>query len=117
MENRISPTGKPLRLGARRVRITLLTPVEAPDILGGAAITFADVATLWARVEALGGTEDVSAGRAQGLVRTRITLRWRGDVDARMRIRHGTRLFAIIIAFDPDGRRRNLICQCEEITP
>jgi SPP1 family predicted phage head-tail adaptor len=102
---------------ARRARLTLEAPVETPDVLGGAAITFEPVATLWARIEAHGGRERVTGAAAEGVVETRITLRWRDGVDARMRFTDSARLFLIRAVSDPDGRRRDLVCLCEEITP
>lgn len=104
------------KLAARRVRLTLQKPVEVPDTLGGAAITFTDDVTLWAQVEALGGLEDTTAARVQGVIRTRITLRWRDDIKPAMRFRLGMRLFEISSVFDADAKRRNLTCLCEEIT-
>lgn len=105
------------RLGARRVRLALETPVETLDALGGAAITYQPIVTLWARIEARSGRERLSGERLEGTADTRITIRWRGGVDARMRFSLGERAFFIHATFDPDGRRRELVCLCEEISP
>jgi SPP1 family predicted phage head-tail adaptor len=102
---------------SRRSRLVLEMPQETVNALGGAAIQYQPVVTLWARVEIRGGSERLRGGRLEGTSDTRITLRWRGGVDTRQRFRLGSRLFAIRAAFDPDGRRRDLVCLCEEISP
>ncbi|MFN3482260.1 phage head closure protein [Rhabdaerophilum calidifontis] len=103
--------------GLRRHRIVVEAPAEIPDALGGARPGWAVLATLWARIEATGGREPVEAGRAEGRTETRITLRHRPGIDPRMRFRLGARIFLIRAVFDPDGRRRDLVCLCEETTP
>ncbi len=107
----------PTRLAARRLRMSLEYPVETPDAIGGAAIAFAPIMTLWARLEARAGRERTVGDRPEGVAETRITIRWRAGVDTRMRFVAGTRVFAISAVFDPDGRKRDLVCLCQEISP
>lgn len=107
---------KSIAVQSRRSRVTLETPAETVNALGGASIAFQPVVTLWARIEARGGAERERGARLEGGTDTRITLRWRGGVDTRMRFSLDTRIFAIRAAFDPDGRKRDLVCLCEEIS-
>lgn len=100
----------------RRARVTLETPVETVDALGGATVGYQPVVTLWARIEARTGVEKSLGGRLEGATDTRISLRWRGGVDTRMRFSFGDRIFMIRAAFDPDGRKRDLVCLCQEIS-
>lgn len=100
----------------RRARVTLEAPVETTDALGGASLSFQPVVTLWARIEARTGVEKTLGDRLEGATDTRITLRWRGAVDSRMRFIFGTRVFGIRAVFDPDGRKRDLVCLCQEIS-
>lgn len=104
-------------LGTRRTRLVLEAPVETPDALGGAAISWQPIVTLWARIEARGGREKPRGSRLEGSNDIRITLRWRAGVDTRQRLTGEGRVFAIRAAFDPDGRRRDLVCLCEEVAP
>lgn len=104
-------------LGTRRVRLTLEEPVETQDTQGGAAIAYQPLVTLWARIEARGGRERLSGERLEGAADTRITIRWRGGIDTRLRFSLGPRVFAIHAVFDPDGKKRDLVCLCEEISP
>lgn len=104
------------RIENRRCRMVLEAPVETVNALGGATIAFQPITTLWAQLEARGGTERDRGGRLEGTTDSRITIRWRGGIDARMRFTFGARVFAIRSSFDPDGRKRDLVCVCEEIT-
>ena len=104
-------------IGAHRLRLTLEIPVETPDTLGGAAQAFMPLITLWATIEASRGQERAVGERLEGVSDTRITLRWRPGVDTRMRFSAGTRYFEIRAVFDPDGRKRDLVCLCAEVTP
>lgn len=108
----LKPNSQPI--AGRRVRLVLEAPVEVADPLGGAEITHQPLLTLWASVCAQRGGETEVAGRVEGAVDTRITLRWRPGVDAGMRFSDGTRRFVIRAVFDPDGRRRDLVCLCQE---
>ena len=100
-----------------RRRLTLEQPVEAPDGAGGVTRSFAGAATLWGAVAPLGGDEEVRAGAVGQRVTHRIHLRWRAGLDASMRLRLGARLFLIRAVWDPDERRRRLVCLCEEGKP
>lgn len=109
--------GRQSTIAGRRVRLTLEAPVEVGNNLGGAAISFAPVATIWARIELGRGGENVVGERLEARAEARITLRWRANLDPRMRFSGASRLFAIRSVFDPDGSRRNLVCLCQEISP
>lgn len=100
---------------ARRLRATLEEPVETPDGIGGVARVFVPRVTLWARLEPLRGIERGEAQAAQATVGHRLTIRWRGDVTAAMRFVIEGRIYPVTATYDPDGRRRNLVCLVEEV--
>jgi len=104
-------------VGALRRRLTLEAPVATPDGLGGATQTHQPVAALWAQVEWISGGEHWRRGRPEQVATHRVTLRWRADVDAGLRLRDGDRLFDIRAVADPDGSRRRLICLVQEVSP
>jgi SPP1 family predicted phage head-tail adaptor len=110
---------KPLTVpvASRRKRLVLEAPVEAPDSIGGAAISYQTIATLWGEVSAKSGRETSEGGRLEGTIETRIRIRFREAIDARMRFRLGARIFAIRAAFDADGTRRWTTCLVDEVTP
>jgi SPP1 family predicted phage head-tail adaptor len=109
---------RPVRvpLAARRKRLVLEGPVEVPDSIGGAAISYQTLATLWGEVSAKSGRETSEGGRLEGTIKTRIRIRFRETIDARMRFRLGQRIFAIRAAFDAEGTRRWTTCLVEEVT-
>jgi SPP1 family predicted phage head-tail adaptor len=104
-------------VGALRRRLVLEAPVANADGLGGKTQAFSTVAALWARVEWLAGTEQWRRGRPEQSATHRVTLRWRGGVDAGQRLRDGDRLYDIRAVADPDGDRRRLVCLVREISP
>lgn len=94
-------------LGARRRRLVLERPVDEPDGFGGRLRRFVAGPVLWGAVAPAGG----SAGG--GLYRIR--LRYRAGIVPAMRFADGPRRFAIRTAADPDGARRALVCEVEEV--
>lgn len=102
-------------LGMLRTRATLLSPIDQPDEIGGAARSFVPVATLWCRLEPVLGDERFVVGRIEEAVSHRIEMRWRADVTAAMRLAVGSRAFVITATGDPDGRRRRLLVLADEI--
>ena len=103
-------------IGARARRFVLERPIETPDGFGGVLRTFAPGPQLWAAIEAVAAEERVRAGRTEQAGTHRVTLRYRDDVTAAMRLSRGLRRFDIRSAVDPDGRRRDLVCLVEEVS-
>lgn len=101
-------------IGRLRHRLTVQRPDRTADVGGGATITWTDVARVWGAVEPISGRETVVAERQQATVTHKVTLRYRADLDARMRILFGSRSFNIRSLVNPDERGRWLICLCEE---
>jgi SPP1 family predicted phage head-tail adaptor len=104
-------------VGARRKRLVLEAPVEMSDTIGGAAISYQTIASLWGEVIAKTGRETSEGGRLEGANETRIRIRFREGIDARMRFRLGQRVFAIRAAFDAEGLSKITTCLVDEVTP
>jgi SPP1 family predicted phage head-tail adaptor len=104
-------------IGQLRRRLVLEAPVATSDGIGGATQLFEIKAAFWAQLEWLSGSETWQRGRPEQARSYRVTLRWRGDVDAGKRLRDGDRIFDIRSVADPDGSRRRLTCLVEEVTP
>lgn len=107
-------------IGARRRRFVLERPLEAPDGFGGVVRRFEAGPLLWGAIEPLRSVEGTRLGRAEVLATHRVRFRFGPEVTpARitpgMRLASGPRRFAIRSAGDPDGRRRELVCQVEEL--
>ncbi len=103
-------------IGRLRQRVRLEASVVTPTEGGAALASWMAVATLWAEVVPLSGDELVESDRRQGRVTHRVSLRYRGDVTTSHRLVLGTRILDIRSVMTPDGRRRHLICLCEETT-
>lgn len=69
-------------------RIRIQQKTVARDELGGHAETWSDLATVWAETLDLNGKEMFSAKAIGSAVNERITIRYRTDVKADMRVMH-----------------------------
>jgi len=101
-------------IGALRRRITLEAASRAPDGGGGAAVSWAPVATVWAELKSLSGAEVVVADGLQGKVTHEIIIRKRTDVSPAMRLRLGARIFVIWAVLDRDGPDPFIRIEAEE---
>ncbi|QGM96322.1 phage head closure protein [Methylocystis parvus] len=103
-------------IGDLRQRVTIEAPVDAPDDIGGFVRTYATLAQVWALVERRGAGEQFIEQRLEQSARFAVTIRWRVDVTSQMRIIFRGRKLSIESVEDLDGRRRFLLCMCEEIS-
>lgn len=102
-------------IGEMRLRMTLETPVDAPDDFGSMTRTFAPLADVWAQVRPLSGEARFVAERQEQAIDCLVRIRWRAGVTSQMRLTAGARKLLIHSVYDPDERRRFLVCRCEEI--
>ena len=78
-----------IKSGALRYRVTIQRPEVETDGSGEAIVTgWADVATVYAAIEALSGREWLASAQFRPGVTTRIRIRWRDGLDAGMRVLH-----------------------------
>jgi SPP1 family predicted phage head-tail adaptor len=104
-----------MNAGELRHRVTFQK--RGIDPATGGLTGWVDYVTVWAKVEDLSGRSYLQAqmlGEASQ-VTTRITVRWRPDLDPHMRVKFGSRTFDIKAILDPDGRRRSLQIMCAEV--
>lgn len=102
-----------MRAGTLRHRVTLQALEQGRDAYGGPVETWADVATVWASVEAVSGRDFFAARQEQNEVTHKVTIRYRDDVTADMRVLHGGKTFGIVAPL-PDNRRTRLVLMCRE---
>ncbi len=93
-------------VGRLRERVTIEQPVRLPDGAGGADVTWKVLASVWAEVVALAGTEVAPGARDEARQAHRITIRFRDDVTTEMRLSWRGQALNIRGARDPDGKRR-----------
>lgn len=101
------------RPGRLRHRVRIERPVRTDDDGGGATLIWTAVATVWAGLEPRRGSEVVIADKPTARTLYTVTMRYRDDVDATMRLVAGSRVFAIKSAVDVDGMQHWLSCLCE----
>lgn len=103
-------------IGELNRRLTLEEPVETADGAGGAARSYAAVATLWAKVEPVSARYDIVAAGAGGTVTHRIVIRRGPDVSTRHRLVEGARIYRVVAVRDEDSDRRFRVIHAEERT-
>jgi head-tail adaptor len=100
-----------MRAGQLRHRFELQAP--AATVAGGDVTPAYDSRGFaWGELEGLTGT---NRGGITAEAEYRIRVRFRADLDPRWRVVSGSRVFGIISAVDPDGRRRELVLLAREI--
>ncbi len=107
-----------MSIGQLRRRVEIGRYVEAQDPnTGDPARAWQTIATVWAAVEGLSGTQLFQAQQTVDRSTHRVTIRYRPDVEPGMIIRHDGRELTITAALDEDGRRRWLVLTCREVRP
>lgn len=72
--------------GDLRERVTIERPLRTADGAGGADVTWETLASVWAEVATLGGSELTLGERTEARAAHRVTIRFRDDVTAEMRL-------------------------------
>lgn len=84
----------PLNAGRLRHRVVIQSPVSTQDQdTGEAIITWSNLDTVWAEIAPISAREFVASDREDSKVTTRITIRYRDDIDASMRLYHASKDF------------------------
>lgn len=99
---------KTLSAGALRHRVSIDRQDHAQDETTGAVSTsWAEIAaSVPARVTPISGREFIAAAQVGSSITARITIRYRPDLNAAMRIRHGETIYRIkAILPDPNSGR------------
>ena len=96
-----------------RHRVTIQAVTLIFDGMGGWEETWADLATVWARVEALKGEEYFAAAQMQNSVSHRVTMRYRADLTPTHRLIFEGRTLDIEAVL-PDERKSRLVIMCTE---
>lgn len=99
--------------GSLSSRISIKARSTSVDAIGQPVETWTTLATVWANVRHLSGSESIKADRELSVVRASIRIRWRTDVDAGMRVTAGGSTYEIRAVL-PDAQRRefvDLVCE------
>lgn len=100
-----------------RFSVALQTRSTAPA--GGSAgsaltETYTTVATTWASIEGLSGARFLAGQQLEDKITHRIIIRWR-DPTSFTHVLNGTDRYRVRGALDPDGTRRHLELNCEQM--
>jgi len=106
-----------MRAGELRHRITLQTPVEAADGMGGVTTTWIIFKTVWAAIWPLRGAEYITAQQVQSELTHKVRIRYLANLTPKHRIRWGDRYFDIQSIINPDERNIYFEMMCRETTP
>ncbi len=103
-----------MRAGELNERITLQQNTPTRDEFGAEIPHWSDVATVWAKVIALSGNEGIALATAVVTVAYQITLRYRDDVSAAMRVLYEGLTLEIqaVLASDETGA---ILLQCRQV--
>jgi SPP1 family predicted phage head-tail adaptor len=85
-------------------RITLDQEARTADTYGGAVVTWATLATVWANVRPLSGRERADMAAIEAPASYRFTIRRRNDITEAMRIGWNSQVFNIRFIADPGSR-------------
>ena len=77
-----------MQAGRLRHRLAIRQPTISRNEVGEEIITWATLATVWGRIEALRGEEQLQAKQLTAEIVARATLRYRADVSTDMRIQY-----------------------------
>ena len=104
-----------MRAGTLRHRVTLQRYELVVDDYGAPlhGESWKDVATIWASVEAVNGRDFFAARQEQSEVTHKVTIRYRDDVTADMRILHSGKILGIVAPL-PDNKGTRLVLMCRE---
>lgn len=100
--------------GRLRHRVKLQSLTRTPDAGGGYTETMTDVATVWAQVEPLEGTEQLRAMQVSPTLSHRIRMRYKANVTPAMQAVYNGRTFDITSVIDPGERHREIELLVEE---
>jgi len=103
-----------MKIGDLRHRITFQKPIETEDEYLSKTTVWQDVVTVWASVEPLTGREYFYAHQIKNEVSHRVRIRYRTDVNEKMRIKHLERYFKIESMIDMRERHEFLEILCVE---
>lgn len=103
------------RVGRLDQRVKIQSQTNAADGYGGFTVTWADVDTVWAKVEPIRGIENLESGRLQGEQKYRVTIRNRAVTTANRLLwtTNGDAVMQIREVHDPGARAMYLELICE----
>ena len=102
-------------MAALNTRVIIERPSVARDAAGQPIEEWTLVGEVWANVRYLNGIETIKAGAETSLAKASIRVRYRTDLNASMRVRHGATTFQVIAVLPDEGARWHTDLACEVV--
>lgn len=103
-----------MRAGELNNLVTLQEQVTTENEYGEEEITYQDYKDVWADIENLSGDRYFEAQAANSEVTGEITIRYRTDINEKMRVKYNNRIFDIQSFYDPNEEREKIILAVNE---
>ena len=105
-----------IQAGRLNRQITIQRHGTAQDATGQVIEAWSEVCQAWASIRHPGGLETVRAGAETTIVKASIRIRYRTDIDAGMRVLHGTTVYDIKAVLLDEVKREHVDLVCEAVT-
>lgn len=105
------------RIGTLRHRVRIFSVTTEPGVTGAPELTATAVATVWAQVRTMSGSEELTPALDQVYASTlfRVTMRYRSGMAPTMRLEWQGRTLEVLSVEEPDNRQRLLHLVCVEV--
>ena len=103
-----------MKAGAMRHKVTIEYRTLAADAYGGQTATWTTLDTVWADLESLSSIESWQDKQQTPTLTHKVTIRYRADLDPKMRIKFGSRYLNIAGIVNKEERNIELILMCRE---
>jgi SPP1 family predicted phage head-tail adaptor len=102
-----------MRAGSLNRLVTIKRPVTGQDAAGQPLLDKVEVATVWANVRYMTGSESIRSDKDTSIVKASIRIRRRTDLNAGMEVHLGSTVYEIkAILPDEESRERvDLVCE------
>lgn len=104
-----------LKIGKLKHRVTLQEYTATRDSYGAELEAWVDIATVWASVEPLTGREYFQTQQINAEISTKVTIRFKAGVTAKMRLIYNDRVFEIISVINTEEKDVQLVLMCREM--
>lgn len=105
-----------LKIGKLKHRVTLQEYTATRDSYGAELEAWVDIATAWASVEPLTGKEYFQTQQINAEISTKVTIRFKAGVAAKMRLIYNDRVFEIISVINTEEKDVQLVLMCREMS-
>lgn len=104
-----------MNIGQLKSRVVIQQRSTTQDAIGQPVETWTTLATVWANIRYLNGTEAIKADAVASTSKVSIRIRRRTDVTSAMRVVYGSTTFQILAVLPDEQDKERLDLACEVI--